>query len=118
VLLGFALLSVAVGGAIAAIGREQHALLAAGITTASFNAVNAALTLGLLDVSGAQEQRILEDRARDPSEFTALRESELIAHLHSGQFFAVNAGLDVFYTATGALLCAIAAVRDQPIAGS
>jgi hypothetical protein len=112
VLLGLGLASVAVGGAIAAIGHEQRAHLAAGITTASFGAVNAALSFGLLDLSGAQEQRILSERAS--ADFAALREAELIAHLHSGQFFAVNAGLDVFYMASGALLCAIAAVRDRP----
>lgn len=110
-LLGLGLASVAVGGAIAAIGHEQRAHLAAGITTASFGAVNAALSFGLLDLSGAREQRILSEREGD---FAELREAELIAHLHSGQFFAVNAGLDVFYIASGALLCAIAAVRDQP----
>lgn len=112
VLLGLGLASVVAGGAIAAVGHEQRAHLAAGITTASFGAVNAALSFGLLDLSGAQQERILS--ARDPNEFAALREAELIAHLHSGQFFAVNAGLDVFYMAAGALLCAIAAVRDQP----
>ena len=112
VLLGLGLASVAVGGALAAINHEQRAHLAAGITTASFGAVNAALSFGLMDLSGAQKSRILAER--DPSHFAALREAELIAHLHSGQFFAVNAGLDVFYIASGALLCAIAAVRDQP----
>jgi hypothetical protein len=112
VLLGLGLASVAVGGAIATFGHEQRALLAAGITTASFGAVNAALSFGLLDLSAAQERRIRS--ARDPHEFAQLREAELIAHLHSGQFFAVNAGLDVFYIASGALLCAIAAVRNQP----
>jgi hypothetical protein len=112
VLLGLGLASVAAGGALAAIGHEQRAHLAAGIATASFGAVNAALSFGLMDLSGAQEQRILSER--DSGDFAALREAELIAHLHSGQFFAVNAGLDVFYMASGALLCAIAAVRDQP----
>lgn len=114
VLLGFGVLSVVAGAAIAAIGHEQRALLAAGITTASFGAVNAALAPGLMDLSGAEEASIRADRARDPREFAALRESQMVAHLHSGQFFAVNTGLDVFYIATGALLCAIAAVRDEP----
>jgi hypothetical protein len=112
VLLGMGLASVAAGGAIAAFGHEQRALLAGGITTASFGAVNAALSFGLLDLSEAQLQRILADGAA--GDFAALREAELIAHLHSGQFFAVNTGLDVFYMASGGLLCAIAAVRDQP----
>ena len=114
VLLGFGLLSVVAGATIAVVGREQHALLAAGITTASFGAVNAALAPGLMDLSGAEETSVRADLARGPHAFAALRESQMVAHLHSGQFFAVNTGLDVFYIATGALLCAIAAVRDEP----
>lgn len=111
VLLGLGLASVAVGGALAIVGRDQKMLLAAGITTASFGAVNAALSFGMLDVSGADERRIRA--ARDPNDFEARREAELIAHLHSGQFFAVNAGLDVFYMAAGGLLCAIAAIQNE-----
>lgn len=111
VLLGLGLASVAVGSALAVVGRDEKMLLAAGITTASFGAVNAALSFGMLDVSGADERRIRA--ARDSTDFEARREAELIAHLHSGQFFAVNTGLDVFYMASGGLLCAIAAVRDQ-----
>ena len=111
VLLGLGLASVAVGGALAVVGREEKMLLAAGITTASFGAVNAALSFGMLDVSGADERRIRA--TQDPNDFEARREAELIAHLHSGQFFAVNTGLDVFYMASGGLLCAIAAVQDQ-----
>lgn len=111
VLLGLGLASVAVGGALAVVGRDQKMLLAAGITTASFGAVNAGLSFGMLDVSGADEQRIRA--AREPDDFEARREAELIAHLHSGQFFAVNAGLDVFYMAAGGLLCAIAAIHNE-----
>jgi len=111
VLLGLGLASVAVGGALAVVGRDQKMLLAAGITTATFGAVNAGLSFGMLDVSGADERRIRA--ARDPADFEARREAELIAHLHSGQFFAVNAGLDVFYMASGGLLCAIAAIQNE-----
>lgn len=111
VLLGLGLASVAVGTALAVVGRDEKMLLAAGITTGSFGAVNAALSFGMLDVSGADDRRIRA--ARDPRDFEARREAELIAHLHSGQFFAVNTGLDVFYMASGALLCAIAAAQDQ-----
>jgi hypothetical protein len=110
VLLGLGLASVAVGGALAIVGREEKMLLAAGITTASFGAVNAALSFGMLDISGSDERRI---RAAREGDFEARREAELIAHLHSGQFFAVNTGLDVFYMATGGLLCAIAAIRQE-----
>lgn len=110
-LLGVGLASTVGGAALAIAGREQHVSLAAGITTASFGAINALLSFGLLDLSETHLQRIQAER--DPQRFVQLREAELISHLESGQFFAVNAGLDVFYIATGALLCAIAAVRDQ-----
>jgi hypothetical protein len=109
VLLGMGLASVAAGAAIAVVGHDDRAHLAAGITTASFGAVNAALTLGLLDLSGADLRRI-----EAGGDFETLREAELIAHLHSGQFFAVNTGLDIFYMASGGFLCTIAAVNDQP----
>ena len=111
VLLGLGLASVAVGTALAVVGREEKLLLAAGVTTASFGAVNAALSFGMLDLSGANAAAIRSARAT--GDFTARREAELIAHLHSGQFFAVNAGLDVFYMASGGLLCAIAAMQNE-----
>ena len=111
VLLGLGLASAALGGALAVVGRDEKMLLAAGITTASFGVVNAALSFAMLDVSGSDERRIRA--ARDPRDFEARREAELIAHLHSGQFFAVNTGLDVFYMAAGGLLCAIAAVQNE-----
>jgi len=111
-LLGVGLASTLGGATLAIAGHEQHALLAAGITTASFGVVNSLLTFGLLDLSEAQLRRI--ESERDPRQFAQLREAELVAQLESGQFFAVNTGLDVFYIATGALLCAIAAVRSEP----
>jgi hypothetical protein len=111
-LLGFGAASLIAGGVVAGLGHERRAWLAGGLTTASFGVVNGLLSLGLLDLSGADKQRIMAEQ--DPSAVARLRESELVAHLHSGQFFAVNAGLDVFYAASGALLCGIAAVRDQP----
>lgn len=110
-LLGVGLASTLGGAALALAGHEQHALLAGGITTGSFGAINALLSFGLLDLSEARLQRIQAER--DPQRFVQLREAELVAQLESGQFFAVNTGLDVFYIASGALLCVIAAVRDE-----
>ena len=111
-LLGFGLASTLAGGVVAIVGRHERAWLAGGLTTASFGVVNAALSFGLLDAWGADHARIIA--THEPHTFAELRERELIAHLHSGQFFAVNAGLDVFYMASGGLLCALAAVRDEP----
>ncbi|MET0385202.1 MAG: hypothetical protein ABW321_04545 [Polyangiales bacterium] len=111
-LLGFGLASAAAGGVAAGVGHDQKVWLAAGITTAGFGVVNAALSLGLLDLSGAERERVLRDAAQ--GDFAALRENEMVNQLHSGQFFAVNTGLDVFYIAAGVLLCVIAAVQDEP----
>lgn len=111
-LLGFGLVSVVAGGATAVIGRHEHVWLAAGLTSASFGAVNALLSLGLMDLSGADLSEIL--RERTSGSFAELREAQMLRHLASGQFFAINSGLDVAYIATGALLTVIASVRSQP----
>jgi hypothetical protein len=108
-LLGFGAVSTLSGGLIAAIGHEDKAWLAAGITTASFGIVNALLSFGLLDLSDTDKERILAARTRGV--FLQQREAELVTQLKSGQFFAVNAGLDVFYIATGAFLCVIAGMN-------
>ncbi|MEY4580365.1 MAG: hypothetical protein RL701_5068 [Pseudomonadota bacterium] len=108
-LLGFGAASTLGGGVIAVIGHNDKAWLAAGITTASFGIVNALLSFGLLDISDSDKERILA--ARTHGVFLQQRERELVTQLKSGQFFAVNAGLDLFYLATGAFLCVIAGMN-------
>jgi hypothetical protein len=103
----------AIGGGVFAIIQHDHqAQLAAGITSASFGVINALLSIGLFDLSGARERRILDDRAR-PDAYARLREQEIVAELHSGQFYAINAGLDVAYIATGVLMYLLGAARTR-----
>ena len=98
-----------VGGAIAAgVKHDDRAWLAGSVTSLGFGLINALLALPLLDLSGARRAAILRDRARGGAGFEALRDKEAAAQLKSGQVFALNAGLDVFYLATGAFLLALA----------
>jgi hypothetical protein len=110
-LLGFGVLSAAAGGGLIAFGHDQESLLAAGIATASFGVINAVLSLGLLDLSHARQRRILAERDEGRDAWAEQREAEIIAQLQSGQFFALNTGLDVAYLTAGGMLCALAAAR-------
>jgi hypothetical protein len=114
-LFGFGVLSVAGGAAAAGFGHADRAWLAAGITTASFGAINALLALGLLDLSGARLHAIQTQRVAGAASFARIREAEISASLKAGQLFALNAGLDVFYAASGALLYVIGRVRSRAI---
>ncbi|MBX3249471.1 MAG: hypothetical protein KF901_20005 [Myxococcales bacterium] len=112
-LLGWGLAS-AVGGTIVALARrEDQAWLAAGVTTASFGAIDAVLALGLLDLGGARRRMILDDRSGVRTLPPDVREAELVGQLRSGQGFALNAGLDVFYMAAGALLFVLGRARNE-----
>jgi hypothetical protein len=107
-------LASTVGGAlVAAIRHDDEAWLAAGVTTTSFGAIDALLALGLLDLSGTRRRMILDDRSGVHVRFEDVREAELVAALRSGQGFAINAGLDVFYVATGLLLFALGRARGS-----
>jgi hypothetical protein len=92
------------GGLVAGFGHDDEAWLAAGVTAASFGVVNALLAFGLLDLSGAKRRAILELRETDPRVLHKLREEQIVAELQSGQFYAVNFGLDVAYITAGVLL--------------
>jgi hypothetical protein len=111
-LLGFGAVSTLAGGAVAIAGRDNQALLAAGITTLSFGIINGLLSLGLLDLSGAREAAIVQDSERR-ADYEAMREGEIAAELQSGQFYAINAGLDVAYIASGVLLFVLGVARSR-----
>jgi hypothetical protein len=111
-LLGWSALSLVGGGALALSQHAHPAFLAAGVTSAGFGVINALLSLGFFDLSGAREQRIFDDRTRDDV-FTELREAELVAELRTGQFYAINAGLDVAYLATGVLMYVLGASHSH-----
>jgi hypothetical protein len=104
-LLSWGAANTLIGSGLALGFRDSPPALAASLTSASFGLINALLSLGLLDLSHKQRRAILaEARNPDPLAFSQQRERALIAQLKSGQGFALNAGLDVFYIASGALL--------------
>jgi hypothetical protein len=112
-LLSWGVANVIGGALVATIGHEHQAALAGGITMASFGAINALLSPGLLDLSGARLRAIENERAASGGDVARLREDEIVSELGSAQVFAVNFGLDVFYIAAGALLYVIGRVRSS-----
>lgn len=104
--------STVAGAAVAIAGHDNQAVLAAGITTASFGLINAALSIGLFDLSGAQAQRIRRE-ATQTADYARLRDEAIAAELQSGQFYAVNTGLDVAYIATGVLMLVLGVTRSR-----
>jgi hypothetical protein len=103
-LLGWGAANTLVGSGLAIGMRDSPPARAASLTSASFGLINALLSLGLLDLSHKQRRVILAEARGHDASFSTLRERALIAQLKSGQGFALNAGLDVFYIASGALL--------------
>lgn len=104
-LLGWGAANTLIGSGLAVGFSDSPPALAASLTSASFGLINALLSLGLLDLSHRQRRAILADaRVAQPAAITTQRERAMIAQLKSGQGFALNAGLDVFYIASGALL--------------
>lgn len=69
-----------------------------------------------MDLSGARERAILPEQANANSDFAAIRERERVKQLGNGQTFAFNAGLDVFYIATGILLYVLGRVQSPRVA--
>lgn len=108
-LLGWGALNAGVGSALAVASRESPPALAASLTSVAFGAINAALAFGLLDLSQAKK-RAIEGDAHD---FAQQREAALIAQLKSGQGFALNVGLDVFYIASGLLLFGLGQLQGK-----
>ncbi|MEM6957885.1 MAG: hypothetical protein AAF645_19470 [Myxococcota bacterium] len=92
--------SVLGGGVALAASRGRTEWLAAGSTTAAFGAINAGLSLGLLDLGARRRATLVAGEG--PS-----REEARVAQLRSGQVFALNLGLDVAYMAAGALMFAL-----------
>lgn len=98
-----------VGGALAAgVKHDDRGWLSGSLTTVGFGAINAALAFGLLDVAGHRRAAILAEPGGSRARLQALRGDQRAAQLKSGQVFALNAGLDVFYLATGAFLLTMA----------
>jgi hypothetical protein len=95
------------GGLIIAFGHDDERWLGAGIAAAGFGVVNALLAFGLLDLSGEKRRAALSLTATDATTLQRLREEQLVAELHTGQFYAVNLGLDVAYMTAGIFMYAL-----------
>jgi hypothetical protein len=107
-LLGWGAANSLVGAGLAVGFRDSPPALAASVTSAGFGLINALLALGLLDLSQTLRRAALADgQVRDSRALEPRRERAMIGQLKSGQGFALNAGLDVFYIASGALLFGI-----------
>jgi hypothetical protein len=109
VLLGWALASVVGGGVIAGAGYQDERWLGAGLGTLGWGAINALFSIFLFDLSGGQLRDIEADRALRGRELDVAREDWAAGQYSTAAIIAVNAGLDVFYVATGILLWVIAA---------
>lgn len=107
------LVSLALGGIVALAFREDEALLAGGVTSASFGAINAGLAFGLLDLGG---RRAIATCARYQGSLDLDRElfEESTGQLRSATGFALNTGLDVAYIVAGALMFFVGQAGDDP----
>ena len=108
VLLVGGLASVLGGAVVAGVGHEDPFWLSFGLGTAAWGAVNAALSIGSLDLGDGGFAEIRAERALRGEALADAREEAMREHLDAAAIFALNLGLDVFYLATGALLFALA----------
>jgi hypothetical protein len=104
VLMTGGLASVIAGGVVAGALNDDPFWLAFGLGTAAWGAVNAGLSIGMLDIGDGGSARIRRDLDLRGGDLFRAREDALRAQLGSAAFFAFNLGLDVFYIATGILL--------------
>lgn len=115
VVLTYGLASVVLGGLAAGVGHEDPFWIGAGLGTAGWGAVNAALSLGMMDLGGDVARAIEEDRAGLRGSMRVARREELAREQYtSATVFAVNAGLDVLYVAGGVLIAVIANLLETP----
>jgi hypothetical protein len=114
-LLTGGLLSVAGGALSAGIGHEDPFWLGFGVGTAGWGAINAALSIGMLDLGGGGLAAIEADRALRGEALARAREEALRDQHRAATTFALNFGLDVAYIASGILLFFLAdQVLDDP----
>ncbi len=106
VLVGYGGSSIAAGAVLSGIGAEQgdERLLAAGLGTIGWGAINALFSLFLMDLSGDVARDIEADRSARGADLVAAREDAARDQWSTATLIAVNAGLDVFYVVTGILL--------------
>lgn len=99
------LLSVVAGALIAGVLHDDPFWLAFGVGTAGWGAVDAALSIGLIDFGQARRRAIERDRGElRYDDVDRARDAAIRQQGDAAAFFAFNAGLDAFYVATGVLL--------------
>ncbi|HJL14072.1 MAG TPA: hypothetical protein RMH99_00380 [Sandaracinaceae bacterium LLY-WYZ-13_1] len=102
-------LASVVGGALtASIGHEDPFWLSFGVGTAGWGAVNAALSISMLDVGDGGFAAIEADRMLRGEELAEARERAIRDQHRSATLFALNFGLDVAYIASAVLLFFVA----------
>jgi len=119
VLLGWGAANLVGGALVAGLAarRNDDFWLGFGATSAGWGLVNGLLSLALLDLGGGQ--RAAAQAGRLGSGSNALDDPTAVARrlsydeLRSGQVFALNLGLDVFYVATGVLLALLGDARNE-----
>lgn len=116
VLLSYGLASIALGAVAAGVGHQDERWLGFGLGTLGWGAIDALLSLLLLDLGGGQLRALDADRALRGVALDHAREDWAAGQYRSGAVLAANAGLDVFYVVTGALLFVIGA-RSSPELG-
>ena len=113
VLLGWGAVNLVAGATVAAVGHDEPALLGGGVTAATWGLVNGLLSLFLFDLSGARARDIEAGRHGELEDAEAVREQAVVDQLRSGQIFALNLGLDVFYIAAGVLGFLLARAEEE-----
>ncbi len=103
-LFSFGAASIAAGTPWAIAVNSDPFHLWAGVGTATWGAVNLLLSTSMLDLGGAQTRRIERERTMNPEEARLSLRQQLSAENNGVGLFAFNAGLDVFYIASAALL--------------
>ncbi|MEM9195064.1 MAG: hypothetical protein AAGF12_38185, partial [Myxococcota bacterium] len=113
VLLGWGLTNVVAGSLVAGLGRNDDLLLFGGVMAASWGIVNSLLALILFDFGGGRRRDIEAGRLGELDDLWAVRNEAVAQQLRSGQLFALNAGLDVAYIASGLLLFFLGQSEDN-----
>lgn len=108
-LLGFGVMSAIVGGVVTglAVSGGDDLWTSFGLGTAGWGVINAAFSLALFDVSGAQLDAIEGARGLTSEALVRAREEAAASQDATATLIAVNAGLDVFYIVTGLLMFVI-----------
>jgi hypothetical protein len=113
-LLTLGLAGVLGGTLMAVVGRDAPFYLSLGLTTLSFGAINVPLGIGLLDLRHRARDQTLELTAASAEAVRERVDEWFRGERAKRVSFAVNAGLDVLYVLTGALLIGLAARTNHP----